>query len=431
MPYLITNNVFISILGTAAVVGSTFILEGLFWFLKHLFASTRPRDAFRISMGADTGFGFQLGTSMWVSWLRRTKEGRRRRSSSNKETNQISGVLIITIISVICITSLLALEIGVIYMTQSITIMKTVDDSELQIFTVGGSRDLQFDDWNGDQLEISHHEFSESNTTRYVARAGILVNVVPGKAVELIQKASESENISIWFSSFQHADEKSERTLPSPNRIDRSNIANILSVSVSEAENREFSVFLSITLRRTLDSLESAETTIFTDFGEAEGNLIRSTVFHHLGFNCTFVNVISLPGMYGIGRDDICTLRKRFGVVDSAKTEIEKALKNATKELVPKLFKVSDYTEEREVEQREGKFRATEKYNGTVSIVRGMKTGSTSFSALSIAACLGITKIFTACFIDYGELSRKYLLRELSMEDKQSDYDVAAAENTN
>lgn len=96
---IITNSAVISVIGTLAIVASTFVLEAVFWFLQKLLATKRPSDAFKISIGAETSFAFQLGTSLWVSYRRLTR-GTRNSPSLSTTLTKFNGINTITCVSV-------------------------------------------------------------------------------------------------------------------------------------------------------------------------------------------------------------------------------------------------------------------------------------------------------------------------------------------
>ena len=396
---MITDGVLLGIITALAITGSIHVIETLFRLLTRIIGS--GKNASRLSVGVEAGLNFQLGTSVWLSWLALTRNARSQYVHGDKKKRHFSGIVAVTLISGVLLTTVLLLEVAVVYMSQPVTVYSTLGKGAIKTFIVQAGGDVTTADFNEERiLEMSESGFSETKNVRHVSTAYVHpVDLAYNVAQELETVSSEEgQTISAW-TEYVVDGKNEDGTIAEENAKYRKK-SNQFSLHVIRRDNR----LLTVMPFRAIETLNTSITLMFTDFGEDEASVMETELFSSLGLGCAEVGRDMEKGLRIT--EYSCKLEKNLTAEDFSAV---RACDQARQNMARRIFKVGDYSVEREMQIRDGQAIPGEQIQGIFAIEKGVNSSGSGFTLLCVVAALGVVRLFCGIFVDFRGIAENNL----------------------
>ena len=402
---MITNDALIGIITALAIIGSIHILESIVWVIAYFIQAYSRKASTRVIIGAEAGFNLQFGTSIWFAWKALTRKTRRGYNPSEQVPGQFSGMAFISFVSALCFSLVILLEVGVIYMSKPVTTYRYLSDGGLKVLAVGSNERLDIELNGVYHIEIGFSSFNDSVSARHFSSA--YVNQLGGdmELSEQIENAMQQRqtNISIWTQC------TIDGVNPDGSNIEKKNTLR------KQANRLTFFFFdtnklpIQLTTERTSDTLASLQTHIFTDFEEAEAEVMEAELFKGLGFECeTLWTRVESPMKTKLFD---CEARKGVEALKEKGTSAHELMDNARTEMARRIFRVTDRTVLWRSELVDGVSTPGKEFDEVTAAITGLDPSTTSFILLCIAAALGIVRLVTGTFFDHRAIAETFLFK--------------------
>lgn len=396
---MITNSVFVGIIGAFAIIGASSFLELLLLLLIHIIGRWCKKTAFRVDLGAESGFELQSATSIYCAWLKITKCARERYEMGSAHEKQWPGIAIISFVSVLSIGVLILIEVAVVYVSQSTTTYKKIEEGGLKMITVGVGGRLSEENVHNDYVEINRTEFLSHGSSSYIVQAQMVYFSSTNVFFKNLAKASAhmDKNITIWTEYMTDGRNKDEPTI-SAGRNNR-NTSNYFAIYSDRHPNQR----IMFRLRRELQTFTTSRTEVFTDFGEAEARLMQRLIFISLFMSCTMLNQVVQEAQLNMYT---CQMHKHF----KTSHEVAWATFPGIQKLNKLLFQISDFTVEWEV-SRDNVQEKGALLRGVFGTVTGVDTSQTKYKLVFAAALVGLLRILISAIFDYRRLAETVMFK--------------------
>ena len=401
---MIKDGVLLGIITALAIIGSIHVIETLFRLLTRIIGS--GKNASRLSVGVEAGLNFQLGTSVWLSWLALTRNARSQYVHGDEKKRHFSGIVAVTLTSGVLLTTVLLLEVAVVYMSQPVTVYSTLDKGAIKTFIVQAGGDVTTADFNSQGiLEIGQSAFSESSSVRHVSTAFINFVDVRYDLVQALANISteEGRTISAWTEYI--VDGRNIDGSAVDENTGHRKSANLFTLFVI---GRAFRLF-TVSVERAVETLNTSQTYVFTDFGEDEAAVMEKEFFTSLGFGCIPVNKKIQNATRAT--EYFCRLTKNL-MAENELAGVSSAIDQARGNIARRIFKVADYSVEwKSVTTKEVLSTPGEQIRGIIAIETGVNSSSSGFILLCVAAAFGVVRLFCGGFVDYRGIAESNLFR--------------------
>lgn len=404
------NAVLVGVISAFGIIGATTIIEFLFRILKWLVSLKKPEAGFKFSIGIDAGLMLQLGTSLYFAQSRLTEKLKCPCAEERIKNPKISGKLLVIFSSAACIALILLSEIGIIFSSQPTTKYVTMKDRRYEIFSVGKGAPAALRDIETNrigQLEIGVSNFTERFSTRYKCTAFLNPFRLTPEFFVGIQSASREQETELLITSVTFKDVKNSDKSDIDGDTNRRRVVNQLVMYLGTPGANRPSIGLFTT--RLLDTLDSPQKEIFTDFQEADAHVIENAIFQGLGLEC-----ITSTNNYRDQTKEIefsCDTKKVIEKIGLNHSTALKAFERAIREAALKVFRVTEFTEEFEaVLDEKDQLVPGKEVDGIVTRITEVETSELKFHLLCIVAVAGLLRILSGTVIDFRKTAEDFLL---------------------
>ena len=402
---MISNDALIGVITALAIIGSIHILESIVWVVAYFIQAYSSQASTRVAIGAEAGFNLQLGTSIWFAWHVLTRKVKRGYKPSERVPSQLSGIAFISFVSALCFSLVILLEVGVIYMSKPVTTYRYLSEGGLKVLTVGSNERLDIELNGAAHIEVGYSSFSDSVSARHISSAYVNIDSVARHEFPQIEDAMQQRqtNISIWTQCTVDGRNADGTTIEKKNNLRKK--ANSISFFFFEKEKRVFA----LNAERTTATLESSQTHIFTDFEEADADVMEAELFRGLGFECITIGTSFQDATKT--KQFNCKAQMGVEVYEPKGTAVIFLLDSVRAEMARRIFRVADYTVQWRSDFINGFSIPVEEFDSIIAADTGVDPLTTSFTVLCIAAALGVMRLVTGVFIDHRGVAETFLFR--------------------
>lgn len=403
---MITDAILLGLIAALALLGSTHLLETVLYVLRRLFASG---PGHLLSLAAESGFNLQLATSLRLSWLRLTRRARTYPHPS--PPRRPYGLPVLTLISLVCISLFLVLEVAVVYVTRPRTVFQSLSQSRVPIFHVGLGHDRNTAEINSEEeFELRSAVFNDSTTSRHVCIAVINTLDIVSSQFQALDRATREPGTSFSIHSLIVADGFNEDGTPIDSRTGLRKTANLISFYVNEysPNNR----MITLAPYRAIEALDLSRTTIFSDFNEPEARVFETEVLRGWRLSCDAPKHV-LEGVLQVS-SYACKSTESLEILESPGAGPKKSLAKALIEVGRRIFYINGYDSERRGEVSGGRMRPGEPIRAIFGRYAGVEARSSGFVVVCIAAFLGVVRLISGVFIDFRGVAEKVMFKAVA-----------------